>query len=67
MKRKREVDILLSALKSVGITADKAAEKAIISGLKQIRNEKYNDRQKRQNNKSKRKSTSNEYNSALSD
>ena len=46
MKRKREVAIILGAFKCAGLVADEAVEKAIISGLKQVRNEKYHDRHK---------------------
>ena len=46
MKRKREVNIILGAFKNAGLVADEAVERAIISGLKQVRIEKYNDRHK---------------------
>lgn len=47
MKRKRELEIVLSCLSEHGITVDKTITVAISDGLKNIRREKYSDNLKR--------------------
>lgn len=51
MKRKREISIILDAFKSAGLTVNDTVEKAIASGLKQVREEKYHDRSKKNKEK----------------
>lgn len=47
MKRKKEVDIVLSCLVKHGFLPSPALEKAVATGLKQIRISKFDERHKR--------------------